>query len=43
MDADGNTPFLNVYPYAYSDLAWQLTKRGHEVLRFAKRGPDSGS
>src|SRR5690349_12835723 len=43
LDADGNMPFMNIYPHAYADLARQLAGQGHAVLRFAKRGPGTGS
>ncbi|HKV07536.1 MAG TPA: alpha/beta fold hydrolase [Thermoanaerobaculia bacterium] len=43
LDADGNMPFMNIYPHTYADLARQLAGQGHAVLRFAKRGPGTGS
>lgn len=43
IDVDGNMPMFNARPHAYADLARQLAARGVAVLRYAKRGPGTGS
>lgn len=43
LDVDGNMPTFNARPHAYADLARQLAGRGVAVLRYAKRGPGTGS
>ena len=43
VDVDGNLPMMNARPHAYADLARQLAGRGMAVLRYAKRGPGTGS
>ena len=43
LDVDGNMPMMNARPHAYADLARQLAARGMAVLRYAKRGPGTGS
>ena len=43
LDVDGNMPMMNARPHAYADLARQLATRGVAVLRYAKRGPGTGS
>ena len=43
LDVDGNMPMMNARPHAYADLARQLAARGVAVLRYAKRGPGTGS
>jgi len=43
LDVDGNMPMMNARPHAYADLARQLAARGMVVLRYAKRGPGTGS
>jgi len=43
LDVDGNLPMMNARPHAYADLARQLAGRGLAVLRYAKRGPGTGS
>lgn len=43
IDVDGNMPMFGARPHAYADLARQLATRGIAVLRYAKRGPGTGS
>lgn len=43
LDVDGNMPMFDMKAHAYADLARQLAARGHAVLRYAKRGPGTGS
>ncbi len=43
LDVDGNMPAFNARPHAYADLARQLASRGYAALRYAKRGPGTGS
>lgn len=43
IDVDGNMPMFGANTHAYADLARQLAARGHAVLRYAKRGPGTGS
>ena len=44
LDVDGNMPMMgNARPHAYLDLARQLAARGMAVVRYAKRGPGTGS
>ena len=43
IDVDGNMPQFNARPHAYADLARQLADRGYAALRYAKRGPGTGS
>jgi len=43
LDVDGNMPMFGAYPHAYADLARQLATRGYAALRYAKRGPQTGS
>ena len=43
IDVDGNMPMFNARPHAYADLARQLASRGYAALRYAKRGPGTGS
>jgi alpha-beta hydrolase superfamily lysophospholipase len=43
LDVDGNMPMFGAYPHAYADLARQLATRGCAALRYAKRGPQTGS
>lgn len=43
LDVDGNMPMFGAYPHAYADLARQLATRGYVALRYAKRGPQTGS
>jgi len=43
IDVDGNMPMFNARPHAYADLARQLAGRGYAALRYAKRGPGTGS
>lgn len=43
LDVDGNLPMMNARPHVYADLGRQLAARGMAVLRYAKRGPGTGS
>ena len=43
IDVDGNMPMFNARPHANADLARQLAVRGYAALRYAKRGPGTGS
>lgn len=43
IDVDGNIPMFNARPHAYADLARQVAGRGYAALRYAKRGPGTGS
>ena len=43
IDVDGNMPMFGARPHACADLARQLATRGIAVLRYAKRGPGTGS
>ncbi len=43
LDVDGNMPMFGAYPHAYADLARQIAARGYAALRYAKRGPQTGS
>jgi len=42
-DVDGNYPGTPTNPHMYADLAQQLARRGHAVLRYAKAGDGTGS
>lgn len=42
-DVDGNYPSANMHPHTYADLGRQLAQQGHAVLRYAKKGPDTGT
>lgn len=42
-DVNGNYPSANMHPHTYADLARQLAQQGHAVLRYAKKGPDTGT
>lgn len=43
IDVDGNLPTMNCRPHVYLDLARQLAGRGVMAVRYAKRGPGTGS